>query len=110
MNSNRKCYTVITELPQTLRLTVLSNPERKYLKPIFRKLGSEVCLAKIPVVDYQGKEVTIRLGEHLACFGEGRYEICLHDECCNICDCVEVWFEADCAITQVEVLEKDCVS
>lgn len=108
MNNNRQDYLVVHELPYRMCLTFKSvPPDKADLRPVFRKLGSDKCLARLKVDDVQGKKVTITLPETLACHGEGRYELCLHDKCMD-CDCVEVWFEADCEIVQIEGESREC--
>jgi hypothetical protein len=103
MNGARCDYLVVTELPYKVSMTFKSAPENKAkLQPMFKRLGSDECLKRLGVKSVKGKEVCVMLPESLACFGEGRYELCVHDNCCNVCDCVEIWFEADCEIVSVE--------
>lgn len=87
----------------------ISTPDKKQLSAQFRRLGDPRCLARVPIHTVAGKEVTIQLPESLACYGEGRYELVL-DRDCQECDRVEIWFEAECEIVQIEGKEpNDCV-
>jgi len=113
VNDNRECYLVVCMLPYEIKMQFGKSgaPEEKDLKPLFKRLGSDKCLSrKLEVVSRTDKEVCIRLPESLACFGEGRYELLLHDKCCRDCDSVEIWFEADCEIVEVsgEEVEENC--
>lgn len=103
MNCNREDYLVVCNLPYdiTMRFGKSGSPEECYLQPMFKKLGSDKCLALLKVVEYGPKKVTVRLPESLACHGEGRYKVEVFDQCCQSCDSVEVWFEADCEIVDV---------
>jgi len=103
MNSSRECYLVVCRLPYdiTMRFGKGGAPAEGDLKPLFRKLGGKKCLARPDVISYSGKEVVVRLPEALACHGEGRYELLLHDKCCRDCDSVEIWFEAECEIVDM---------
>ena len=110
MNCNREEYLVVCNLPYDVTMVFGKSgaPEKCDLHPQFRKLGSEKCLASnLDVIDWNKKQVTVRLPEHLACQGEGRYELLLHDKCCRDCDKVEIWFEADCEITSVSGQEPE---
>lgn len=78
-------------------------PERKHLRPHFKRLGSDVCLKKLKVKEYSDKRITLRLPEALACYGPGRYEACVLQEHCKPCDCVEIVFEATCGIERSTV-------
>lgn len=107
MNGSRECYLTVCNLPYDVKVRFGKSgpPDEKFLRPVFRKLGSEKCLARVPVSSVNGKEVIVRLPESLACHGEGRFELVLHDECCQVCDTVEIWFEADCEIVEVSGTE-----
>lgn len=105
MNNKRQPYLTVCQLPYnvTLRFGKSGAPEEKNLNPMFRKLGSEKCLMQgLPIKKWSPKEVTVQLPESLACHGEGRYELVLHDKCCQHCDTVEIWFEADCEVVSIE--------
>lgn len=104
MNFNRQPYLEVCALPYDVKMTFGKSgaPDVKDLRPEFRLLGSDKCLAKVPVISREGKEVTVRLPETLACHGEGRYELALYDRCCQTCDTVEIWFTADCEIVEIE--------
>lgn len=113
MNNNRECYLVVCTLPYEVTMTFGKSgaPAENSLRPIFRKLGSTKCLTrKLPIKKWSPKQVTIELPEELACHGEGRYELLLHDKCCRECDRVEIWFEADCEIIEVsgQEVEENC--
>ena len=106
MNNKRECYVVIDKFPAKVKLRMKSRPpEKKWLKPVFKKLGSDKCIFKPTVLDIQGKEITLLLPFPRCPLEAGRYEICIHDQCCEPCDCVEVWLEADCKIESFEVIE-----
>lgn len=105
MNGERECYEVITELPKKVRLTLSYREEA--LSPVFRKLGSDEILARLDVWKQQGKEIEVILPQTLLCHGVGRFQICLFDNCCRECDCVEVWFEDGCEIASFEVLPNE---
>ena len=110
MNNNRECYLVVCVLPYEVKMRFGKSgaPAEKDLRPMFRRLGSKECLSrKLEVTKRTEKEVCIRLPESLACYGEGRYELVLHDKCCRDCDKVEIWFEADCEIIDVSGEEVD---
>lgn len=104
MNFNREDYLEICNLPYDVKMTFGKSgaPELKDLRPQFRRLGSKQCLRNLVVTKRAGKEVTVRLPESLACYGEGRYELALYDTCCQTCDTVELWFTADCEIVKIE--------
>jgi len=112
MNGSRECYLTVCRLPYdvTMRFGKSGAPEEKDLRPLFRKLGGTKCLARLDALKRSDKEVVVRLPERLACHGEGRYELLLHDRCCRDCDSVEIWFEADCEIVEVtgEEPEEKC--
>ena len=113
MNNKRECYLVVCQLPYDVKMKFGKSgaPDENALKPVFRKLGSKECLTRqLDVISHTPKEVVIRLPESLACHGEGRYELVLHDTCCRDCDSVEIWFEADCEIVSIsgEEIEEIC--
>lgn len=113
MNNERQPYLVVCSLPYRVDLKFGKSgaPAKQYIRPQFRRLGSEKCLSNsLQVVQYTPKSVTIELPESLACYGEGRYELVIHDKCCRVCDTVEIWFEADCEIRSAtgEEIENTC--
>lgn len=97
----------LTELPRdiVLNFDTWPAPERKHLRPTFKRKGTEKCLAKLKVKEYSCNRVVLRLPESLACHGPGRYEICVLQQHCKPCDCVEVVFKAGCGIDGCELLE-----
>lgn len=101
MNFNRRPYLEVCSLPYQVTLTFGKSGAPENIRPQFRKLGSDKCIATLPVKQVRGKEVTILLTEKLARFGEGRYELIIQDNCCQVCDSVEIWFTADCEIVEV---------
>lgn len=104
MNFNREDYLEVCNLPYDVTMTFGKSgaPKLEDLRPEFRRLGSNKCVAKLQVHTLRGKEATVRLPETLAKYGEGRYELVLHDTCCQTCDTVEIWFTADCEIVKIE--------
>lgn len=101
------------QLPYEVKMTFGKSgaPAECDLKPVFRRLGSKECLSnRLKIKSWSKKQVCIELPESLACHGEGRYELALHDRCCRDCDTVEIWFEADCEIIDVsgEEIEENC--
>lgn len=113
MNNNRECYLIVYQLPYDVKMRFGKSgaPAECDLKPMFRRLGSDKCLSRqLEIKKWSQKEVVIRLPESLACYGEGRYELLLHDQCCRDCDSVEIWFEADCEIIEIsgEETEENC--
>lgn len=113
MNASREEYLVVSNLPfdVTMKFGKSGSPAAKLLRPQFRRLGRDCPIAcNLEVVDWTPKQIKVRLPESLACQGEGRYELVLHENQCTICDTVEIWFEADCTITQVrgEEMEEKC--
>jgi hypothetical protein len=105
VNNVRTPYLVVCQLPYdvTVKFGKAGAPEECDLKPQFRRLGSEDCLSRALTVQKRTpKQATIRLPESLACLGPGRYEMILHDRCCQVCDTVEIWFEAECEIVSIE--------
>lgn len=106
-NVRQKDAPCLTELPRDIELHFdhWPAPPKKDLRPTFRRLGQETCLARLKVREYSEKRIVLRLPESLACHGPGRYEICVLQQGCKPCDCVEVIFKAGCSITGCELLE-----
>lgn len=108
MNGAREPITRIYTLPANLTLHfkgVDGAPERKDLNPVLRYQNKEECLAKLKVIKYSAKEITLRLPENLVKHGLGRYEVCVHTHCCRECDCTLIEFCGDCEISKVSVTE-----
>lgn len=112
MNGARKqnVHTICT-LPADLEMVFnkWGAPERKHLRPHFKRLGSDVVLKKLKVKEYSEQKITLRLSEDLACYGPGRYQVCVLQSHCKPCDCVEVVFEASCEIASSSIKQAgDC--
>lgn len=97
MNHKRKEYLTTSELPYQVTLTLSVEPEPG-IRASFSRLGQDGVLTVLKPDTIQGKTVEVTLPESLACYGEGRYELCLYQDKCTDCGCVEIWFESDCAV------------
>lgn len=113
MNGAREHIEKIWELPYHLTLEFGGfdgAPEKKDLKPVLYYEGQGTCLARPKVIERTSKHVTILLDDKLQKLGLGRFELCVHQACCEECDCIKLEFCGECAVTKVsgKPVEKEC--
>ena len=113
LNTSRECYLTVCTLPYEVTLKAGKRGFDHIRHAEFRRLGDTEgkCLKRLPFSSRNTKQLTLTLPETLACLGPGRYKIVLIDDCCQICDTAEVWFESECEIADIsgEEVETNCV-
>lgn len=102
MNGARERIQKIWTLPGVLRVEFKGRdgaPDEQHVNPILRYENCDKCLARLDVIEWTPKYIVIELPAELECHGLGRYEVCMHEGPCRVCDCVKIEFCGECAAT-----------